>query len=196
MTTYSRERIEAVRTCTDLPPSIRIVPARHRTTPLGVAAGDSRYCSKNDDFSVLYVTPDFPTAFLETVVRDRFTRARQRRVVAEEVTQRFWTTVTSAKTETLNLLNLRGDGCVQLGAPTDAVHARNHAAGRALGRAIHAQHPDIDGFVFASRLTDVDVYAIYDRAVDRLHASASARLADHPDLPTILSAYDIRLEVR
>jgi hypothetical protein len=43
------------------------------------------------------------------------------------------------------MVDLRESGCLILGAPTDAAHARNQAAGRALGRALYEQHADIDG---------------------------------------------------
>ena len=93
----------------------------------------------------------------------------------------------------LRLLDLRQDGCVKLGAPTDAVNARSHAAGRALGRAIHADHKDVDGLLFSSRLTGADAYAVFDRALAKLDASASALLQDHPALPNVLSEYGIQL---
>ena len=33
---------------------------------LGVAPGDSRFCSKADGFTALYASPEFATAFIET----------------------------------------------------------------------------------------------------------------------------------
>jgi hypothetical protein len=47
----------------------------------------------------------------------------------------------------LNLLDLRGSGCVEIGAPTDAVRARHLAAGQALGRAVYEEHGDVDGLM-------------------------------------------------
>ena len=44
------------------------------------------------------------------------------------------------KVPPLNLVDLSGTGALDLGAPTDAAHARNHAAGRALARALYDQH--------------------------------------------------------
>jgi hypothetical protein len=54
------------------------------------------------------------------------------------------------------MVDLRESGCLVLGAPTDAAHARNQAAGRALCRALNEQHPDIDGIRYQSRLTGGD----------------------------------------
>jgi hypothetical protein len=77
---YPRYRVEAVFSKAKLPPSYRIIPRRRLRTLFGTAPADSRFCSKADGFTVLYASPDFATAFIETVVRDRFTRKRQREV--------------------------------------------------------------------------------------------------------------------
>ena len=93
------------------------------------------------------------------------------------------------------LLDLRADGCTRIGAPTDVVQARNHAAGRAFGKAIHAEHADIDGLVYASRLTGQDVYAVYDRSVGKLKAADVGLLEEHVELPGVLERHGIGLLV-
>ena len=50
--------------------SYRIVPRRYLVAPLGAPTADSRFCGKTEGYTVLYASPDFATAFLETVVRD------------------------------------------------------------------------------------------------------------------------------
>lgn len=192
---YARSHVETVLVQTVPVPCYRIIPRRYLTMALGTAPGDSRFCAKADSYTVLYAAPDFATAFIETIVRDRFTRKRQREVVFKEVTERAWVLIGTKQQSPLNFLDLRRDGCVRLGAPSDAVNARNHAAGRALGRAIHAEHADIDGLLFSSRLTGADVYAVFDRALNQLDAMDSGLLAEHPELPGVLSQYGIRLLV-
>ena len=93
----------------------------------------------------------------------------------------------------LTLLDLRGDGCTRIGAPTDVVQARNHAARRAFGKAIHAEHEDVDGLLYASRLTGEDAYAVYDRGVGKLVVGESGRLGEHLALPSVLERYGIGL---
>ena len=93
----------------------------------------------------------------------------------------------------LTLLDLRGDDCTRIGAPTDTVNARNHADGRAFARAIHAEHVDVDGIVHSSRLTGDDVYAVFDRATGKLASTGTDLLQNHPDLPDILKRYEIGL---
>ena len=154
---------------------------------------DSRFCTSSDEYTVLYCAPDFTTAFLETVVRDRFTRRRRREILLKEVTARAWALIASAQGVVLKLLDLRGAGCTTIGAPTDTVGARNHAAGRALGRAIFGDHGEIDGFLYASRLTGEDVYAVYDRAIGKLVASGTGKLSDHRELPAVLQMHHISL---
>jgi hypothetical protein len=190
---YSAVQVASAVLQASVPPSWRIIPACYIAEPLGTASADSRFCAKSDGYTILYCAPDFATAFIETVVRDRFTRTRRRRILLKEVTARVWVLVGSAHGVRLRLLDLRGAGCTTIGAPTDTVGARNHAAGRAFGRAIHRDHNEIDGFQYKSRLTGADVYAVYDRAIGKLEAVESGRLADHRELPNVLRRHQIRL---
>ena len=192
---YPRDRIEPVLLEARFPEIYRIIPGRYRATPLGTRPADSRFCSRSASYSVLYASPDFATAFIETVVRDRFMRRRDRDVALKEITERAWACISARPDAVLALLDLRGDGCARIGAPTDAVHARNHAAGRALARAIHSEHADVDGLLYASRLTGKDIYAVFDRAAGKLASVDTGRLADHPELPEVLKRHGIGLMV-
>ena len=169
------------------------MPARHRASPLGSRPADSRFCSRDAGYTVVYASPDFATAFVETVVRDRFTRQRNRNVGLKEITGRVWARNSRQSGAELTLLDIRGDGCTRIGAPSDAVHARNHAAGRALARAIHAEHLDIDGLLYVSRLTGEDIYAVFDRGMHKVEPTESVMLVDHPELPDVLARHGIGL---
>ncbi|WP_423868831.1 RES domain-containing protein [Bradyrhizobium sp.] len=50
----------------------RILPSRRRSTPASAGFGSSRLSSPSGAFRVLYAADNFPTAFAEAVVRDRF----------------------------------------------------------------------------------------------------------------------------
>lgn len=193
---YSNDRVKAVLTKIALPPSHRIFPTQHAKTPLGTAPADSRFCAADSGFTVLYASPDFATAFVEVVVRDRFTRTERREIGLKEVTLRSTAPISSRPQTTLSLVDLRKDGCTRLGAPTDAVHARNHTAGRALGRDIHDNHRNVDGIAFSSRLTGGDVFAIFNRAVPKLLSAEPKALADCDELPSILRRHAIELIIR
>lgn len=190
---YPRPRIASVLVSAGFLDGYRIMPARHAAKPLGTVPADSRFCSRDGGYTVLYASPDFATAFIETVVRDRFTHQRNRRVALREVTGRAWARISTRPETELTLLDLRGDGCTRIGAPTDAVRARNHSAGRALGKAIHRAHSDVDGLVYESRLTDKETYAVFDRAMTKLEATETGLLGHHPDLPGVLERYGIEL---
>ena len=142
---------------------------------------------------MLYAAPDFTTAFTETIVRDRFVNRRSRMVALREITERAWVRIAAEPGTPLTLLDLRTDGCTRIGAPTDVVQARNHAAGRAFGKTIHAEHADVDGLVYASRLTGEDVYAIYARSVGKLKAGDVGQLEEHVELPGVLDRHGIGL---
>lgn len=190
---YPRDRIESVLLKTRFPDSYRIMPERYRGSPLGASAGDSRFCSRNAGYAVLYAAPDFATAFVETVVRDRFVRRSERNVALREITERYWARISARPGMELTLLDPRGDGCARVGVPTDAIHARNHAAGRAFARAIHSEHADVEGLLHASRLTGEDVRAVFDRGLGKLSVAETGTLMDHPRLPEILERHGIGL---
>ena len=82
---------------------------------------------------------------------------------------------------------------MRIGAPTDVVRARSHAAGRAFGKAIHGEHRDVDELVYESRLTGKEAYAVFDRAIGKLQAAGSGALEEHPGLPGLLERHAIRL---
>ena len=192
---YPQDRIEAALKEVELPPSYRIMLRGHLTSPLGTTPADSRFCRKDDAYGVLYAASDFATAFIETVVRDRFMHRRRREIGLAEVTKRGWARIQTTRGTRLLLLDLRHDGCTLIGAPTDVVNARNHAAGRAFGRVVHAQHASVEGLLYASRLTGSDVYAVFDRGISKLEVREFGMLQDHPDLPDLLEKDGIDLVV-
>ena len=151
------------------------MPSRYVRSPLGTVPADSRFLSHTAGYTVLYTAPQSATAFVETVVRDRLVGHRGRKLALKELTARIWVRLSSRAGQMLTLLDLREDGCVRIGAPTDAVRARSHAAGRALGKAIHDQHRDVDGLVYESRLTGNEAYAVFDRAIAKLRARVGGR---------------------
>ena len=188
---YSRDRIEAAITAVELPPSYRIILRRYLKSPLGAAPTNSRFCTETAGFTTLYAASDFNSAFLETAVRDRFTHKQRRKMKHRKVIERAWTRIASKPGASLRLLDLRRGGCIAIGAPTDAVRSRNHAAGRALGKAVYADHADVDGFLYESRMTGADTYAVFDRAIGKLRLMDSGMLTAHPQLPQVLQQYGI-----
>ena len=192
---YPRGLIEPLLVRTAFPESYRIMPRRHVGSPLGTTPAEPRFATRTGGYTVLYAAPDFSTAFIETIIRDRFAHRRIQEVALREITERVWVRIAAGPGAPLTLLDLRADGCTRIGAPTDVVQARNHAAGRAFGKTIQAEHADVDGLVYASRLTGDDVYAVYNRSVGKLQAGDVGKLADHVDLPGVLERHGIGLLV-
>lgn len=190
---YARDRINRRLVEGTFPDAFRIIPGRHIGTPLGTSPSGSRFVARSAGYEVLYAASDFATAFAEAVLRDRFVGGGLRRIELSEVAERAWVRLGGRSGVPMTLLDLRGDGCMQIGAPTDAVGARNHAAGRALGRAIHAENDDVDGLIYASRLITRDVYAVYGRSVHKLEVRDYGWLRDHPELPDVLGRFDVQL---
>lgn len=190
---YPRERVGTVLRPLSLAVAHRIVLKPHLATPVAVYPSKSRFCDGRT-YAVLYCAGDFATAFIEVVVRDRLIQRDRRLVPFGDIATRGWVELALVGDEPLNMVDLRESGCLALGAPTDAVHARNQAAGRALSRALYEQHSDIDGIWYRSRLTGGDCLAIFDRALTRVKPGKTGSLEDHPKLPEVLRGHGVRIE--
>ena len=130
---YPRERVEAVVQPLNGTAACRLLWKQYLSDPLAVHRAPSRFCDGRS-YGVLYAALEFETAFIEVVVRDHFVQRSRRILPLDDVQQRGWVEFDTPRDSPLLLLDLRESGCVKLGIPTDAVHARNQAAGRALGR--------------------------------------------------------------
>src|ERR1700722_19554713 len=134
----------------------------------------------------MYLALSFETCIVETLVRDRFTHRVKRELPLAAVLARGYARVSTQPDQELNLLDLRDTGCVDIGAPTDAVRARHFAAGQALGKAVYEEHADVDGLIYASRLTGDDCIAVFDRAMEKFVVVDACELKNHPELPAVL----------
>jgi hypothetical protein len=123
---------------------------------------------------------------VETLVGDRFTHRIKRELPLAAIVARGYARISSQPGRELNLLDLRDTGCVDIGAPTDAVRARHFAAGQALGKAVYEEHADVDEFIYASRLTGDDCIAVFDRATEKFAVVYACELKDHAELPAVL----------
>lgn len=172
----------------------RILPTKHRATPASAGFGSSRYSSPSDAFRVLYAAEDFPTAFAEAVVRDRFEGKRRRYLYRPHLEQACLTAVSSSRE--LVLLDLRGAGAYELGVDTDASRGRDHTAGQAFSQEVHDELPDVDAILFDSRLTTGACVAVYDRAFSTLSATVPIGLMQAALLPTEITRLAITLRRR
>jgi hypothetical protein len=163
---------------------LRILPSRHRATPIGAGFGSSRFSSPTRTFRVLYAADNFPTAFAEAVVRDRF-EGKTRRFLYRPYLDKLCATAISSSRE-LTLLDLTGAAAYELGIDTDANRARAHTSGQAMSEAVHAEMPEVDGILFNSRLTTGNCVAVYDRAFYALSGVLPIALLQSALLPAEL----------
>ena len=154
-------------------------------------AAPSRFGDPQGRYAVLYASETVRCAFWETLGRNRFARRRRRELPRTEVEARLVVSILSI--EPLALIDLRGDGPARIGAPSAVAHDGNHASGRALSAAVHADVPEADGFLFPSRFTGDTCVAVFQRAFGKLMALDMAELVRHVEFLDALGDYDIVL---
>ena len=169
----------------------RVINQRHAATPLNAIPAPSRFSDPAGDFAVLYGAETVPCSLWEAVVRNSLTRRLPRVIPRPSITSRL--VVSFQSQQDLNLVDLRRDGPIRIGAPPDVVHDSNHLEGRSLSADVYAHLPDADGFLYHSRFTGDLCCAIFDRAFDKLDTLAVRPLTQHADFWDALSDYDITL---
>lgn len=171
---------------------LRIMEARHRTTPTGMGYGKTRFSSPTDSFTVLYAAQDLATALAEKVIRDRF-QGRKKRVLLEADIDELVAASMIARVP-LKLLDLRTSGASRLGIPTDAVRGRAQQAGRKFSQQLY-DGTDFDGIVYMSRITNAECVAVYDRAAKMKldPACPVANVSELTGLVPALTSLSVRL---
>ena len=166
----------------------RIDFARH-ASPLGFGKTPSRFsdprrCKPENRFGVLYLGETLKVCFLEAVLRDKRngsvgdypldeTELRARRFTLVEVDA------------PLRVVDLRQDGGVRMGVPSDVSRASDQRLARRWSAAFHEHPAAPDGVAYKSRLNGQTNLAIYDRAVPKLRVAATMPLIAAPGLATV-----------
>ncbi len=123
--------------------------------------------------------------FLEAVLRDKRNgtvgdypmdeiELRSRRIAVVEVVK------------PLAMVDLRGDGGVRMGVPSDVSRASDQRLARTWSAAFHDHPARPDGVVYSSRLNGQTNLAVYDRAIPKLRVADTTPLIDAPELPEVL----------
>lgn len=169
---------------------VRVIPSIHAKTPLGCAAGHSRFAGTGKTFAVLYAAHSLTTALAETVVRDRFEGLADRRLFAAELNNRSAVRLRFA--EPLRLVDLRNGGCLKLGISTDIAGAKCFDEAQAFSSEVYGNEV-IDGILYSSRLTSENCVAIFDRATSRLASDHISPLVQLQELGTSLAELNVAL---
>jgi len=165
--------------------------------PLGFGKTPSRFSDPrrripSHRFGVLYLGATLKVCFLEAVLRDnRNGTVGDYPMDERELHLRRYAEI--EVTAPLSLVDLRGDGAIRMGVPSDVARASRQSLGRAWSLAFH-QHPSRpDGIVYPSRLNGQTNLAVYDRAVSKLRAASVCPLIAAADLPTVLDELMVAL---
>ena len=169
----------------------RVIHESLRDRPLDAVPAPSRFSDPAGTYAVLYAAETVRCCFWEAVVRNRLTRSQRRELPRVEIDARLVVSLESR--EDLTLVDLRGDGPIQIGASPAVAHDSNHFAGRSLSAATFADVREADGFLFHSRFTGHLCVAVFDRAIGKLRGLRVTPLIEHVDFLEALDDYDILL---
>lgn len=157
----------------------RIYLSKH-PDPLGFGKTPSRFSDPRrrvdaNRFGVLYLGATLKVCFLEAILRDD-----RNGVVGDfpidESDLRSRRVATIAGSRPLQVVDLRGDGPVRMGIPSDVASASSQPLARAWSLALHYHPAQVDGIIYPSRLNEQHNIAIFDRAIPALTCSARVPL--------------------
>lgn len=159
--------------------------------PLGFGKTCSRFSdprrrAEASRFGVLYLGSSLKVCFLEAVLRDDRDGVVGDHLMDEaELDTRRYAEVEVR--EALKLIDLRGDGPVRMGVPSDVPRGSKQNLARKWSVAFHDHPEQVDGIIYPSRLNGETNLAVYDRAVRRLHAPRVHVLRRAPGLAGTLN---------
>lgn len=157
--------------------------------PLGFGKGRSRFSDPRrwveaSRFGVLYLGSSLKVCFIEAILRDDRDNVIGWLPIAETVLRdRSLASITPTRDLRLDL---RGDGPVRMGIPSDVARGRRQTLARAWSVAFHEHPAGIDGIIYPSRLNGEHNLAIYGRAVPSLISPARIPLLRAHGLAAIL----------
>lgn len=165
--------------------------------PLGFGKTPSRFSDPRrrvsaNRFGVLYLGSSLKVCFLEAMLRDR-RNGQVGDYPIEETELRARVVAHIAPSRPLTLVDLRHDGPVRMGIPTDVVRASSQTLSRVWSLAFHDHPAKVDGVIYPSRLNDEVNLAIYERAVPALRTVQKAALILAPGFASILNDLKVAL---
>ena len=170
---------------------------RRYPSPLGFGKTPSRFSDPRrriaaNRFGVLYLGETLKVCFLEAVLRDQRNGAIGDFPISEaELHNRVYAEIEISAP--LNMVDLRDDGAIVMGVPTDVAKATRQKLARAWSLTFH-EHPEHpDGIIYPSRLNGHTNLALYDHALDKIHSNKTVKLIDAGGLASVLN--DLRISI-
>jgi hypothetical protein len=158
--------------------------------PLGFGKSLSRFSDPRrrvpaNRFGVLYLGSSLKVCFVESVMRDQGD-GRIDDLLLDERDLAIRSYATIEVTAALLLVDLRGDGPLRMGIPSDVARGSKQSLARRWSLAIHEHPAQPDGIIYPSRLNGETNLAIYDRAILKLRAVARGELLKEVGLAAVL----------
>jgi hypothetical protein len=159
--------------------------------PLGFGKTPSRFSDPRrriaaNRFAVLYLGDTVKVCFLEAVLRDQRDGAIGDLPMEEaELHARHYAEIEVAAP--LEIVDLRDDGAIIMGVPTDVAKASSQTLARAWSVAFHEHPGKPDGIIYPSRLSGHTNLAVFDRAIAKLQAVRTMKLIAAPGLASVLN---------
>ena len=170
---------------------------RRYPDPLGFGKTPSRFSDPRrripaNRFGVLYLGDTVKVCFLEAVLRDQRDGAVGDLPMEEsELHARHYAEI--EVTVPLKMVDLREDGAIVMGVPTDVAKASSQTLARAWSVAFHEHGEQPDGIIYPSRLNGHTNLAVFDRAILKLRAIRKMNLVAAPGLATVLN--DLKVSI-
>jgi hypothetical protein len=165
--------------------------------PLGFGKTPSRFSDPRrripeNRFGVLYLGETVKVCFLEAVLRDqRDSVIGDLPIEEKEIHARRYAEIETVAP--LNTVDLRDDGPVIMGVPTDVAKATSQSLARTWSLAFHDHPAKPDGIIYPSRLNGHTNLAVFDHAIVKLKPVRVTKLIQAPGLATVLN--DLRVSI-
>lgn len=165
--------------------------------PLGFGKTPSRFSDPRrrvaaNRFGVLYLGDTVKVCFLEAVLRDQRDGAIGDLPMEEsELHARHYAEIEVAAP--LMMVDLREDGAIVMGVPTDVAKASRQTLARAWSVAFHEHPAQPDGILYPSRLNGHTNLAVFDRAISKLRAVRKMKLIAAAGLGAVLN--DLKVSI-
>jgi len=165
--------------------------------PLGYGKTPSRFSDprrrkEGNRFGVVYLGASLHVCFIETILRDQ----RDGAVGDFPIDERELRTRHYAEIEVtvpLSLVDLRGNGRIRMGVPSDVAGGSRQTLARAWSLAFHNHPAAPDGVIYPSRLNAETSLAIYDRAITKLTVARTTELINVSGLAQVLNNLNVAL---
>ena len=159
--------------------------------PLGFGKTPSRFSDPRrwrvfgNRFGMLYLGETLKVCFLEAVLRDQRDGVIGDLPIAEaELHIRHYAQIEVVTP--LTLVDLREEGAIVMGVPSDVAKATSHSLARRWSLVFHEHGARPDGIIYPSRLNGHTNVAVFERAIAKLRVVSKTTLMAAPGLAGVL----------